>query len=115
MTETLRCGTSGPADDQLLIALDRPQDLLPDRNAGVDQAHLAQEHERIPRRLHRRAADCRRLGMRGRCQKLNTDKGKRRTLPAILQWLGRLTMPNGEQAIPTVTKVGCESRVVGVA
>ena len=30
----LHCGTSGPADDQRLTALDRSQILLPDRNGG---------------------------------------------------------------------------------
>jgi hypothetical protein len=69
----------------------------------------------IPRLLNRRAADYRRLGMRGRCFKLNADKEKRRTLSTIQELLGRLAMPNLDQVIPTVTEVDCESLVVGTA
>jgi hypothetical protein len=51
--------------------------------------------------------------MRGHCFKLNADKEKRRTLPTILQSLGRLAMLKLDQVIPTVTEVDCETRVVG--
>ena len=78
-------------------------------------AHIAQEQRLIPRLLNRRAADYRRLGMRGRCFKLNADKEKRRTLSTIQELLGRLAMPNLDQVIPTVTEVDCESLVVGAA
>jgi hypothetical protein len=104
-----------PADDQRLNAPDRSQNLLPDPKEGVSLAHMAQGQKLIPRLPNRWAADSRRLGMRGSCQKRNDDNGKRRTLPTLQQWLGTLAMPNREQAIPTVTEVDCESRVVGAA
>jgi hypothetical protein len=115
MTETLHCGTSGPADDPRLSALDRSPILLPDRKEGVSLAHTAQEPKLIPRPLHRWADDSRRLGMRGRRLKLNAAEEKRRTLPTLQRLLGRPAMPSRDQAIPTGTEVDCESLVVGAA
>lgn len=69
----------------------------------------------IPRLLNRWVADYCRLGMRGRCFKLDADKEKRRTLSTIQELFGRLAMPNLDQVIPTVTEVDCESLVVGAA
>jgi hypothetical protein len=115
MMETRHGGTSGPTDDEHLIVIERSQILFPGPKEGVSLAHMAQGPKWIPRLLNRWAADCRRFGRRGRCQKLNADKGKRRMLPTLQQWRGRLAMPDREQAIPTVTEVGCESPVVGAA
>ena len=115
MTEILHCGTSGLAEDQRLIVLDRSQSLLPYLKEGISLVHIAQEQKLIPRLLNRWAADYRRLGTRGPCFKLNADKDKRRTLPTIQQLLGRLAMLNLDQVIPTVTEVDCESLVVGDA
>src|SRR5438105_1254416 len=50
---------------QRLSALDRSQILLPDRKEEVALAHLVQEQKPIARRIHRRAADSHRVGMRG--------------------------------------------------
>jgi hypothetical protein len=115
MTEILHCGTSGLAEDQRLIALDRSEILLPYWKEGVSLAHIAQEQKLIPCLLDRWAADYRRLGMRGACFKLNAAKDKRRTFSTIQQLLGRLAILNLDQVIPTVTEVDCESLVVGAA
>ena len=76
---------------------------------------IAQEQQLISRLLSRWAADYHRLGIRGRCLKLNADKEKRRTPPATQQLFGRLAIPNLDQVIPTVTEVDCKSLVVGAA
>jgi hypothetical protein len=105
----LLCGSSGLAKDRRVIGINRSRIL----KQGVFLAHMAQGQEPIPCLLHRWAADYHRLGMRGRCFKLNADKDKRRTLPTILQLLGRLAMRNLDQVIPTVTEVDRETRGVG--
>jgi len=115
MTETLHCGTSGPADAERLSALERSPILLPDRKEGgvpgsscpgieTDPAHAPPTGCRLPRSRDER----RRL-------KLNAAKEKRRTLPTLQQFLGRLARPNLAQVIPTVAEVGCESPVLGAA
>ena len=109
------CGPSGLAEDQRVIVLDRSRILLAYLKQGVFLAHMAQGQKLISCLLHRWAADYHRLGIRGRCLKLNADKEKRRTLPTIQQLLGRLAMLNLDQAISTVIEVDCESRVVGAA
>jgi|SRR5271157_1908864 len=115
MTEILHCGTTGLAEDQRLIVLDRSQIVLPYLKEGVSLAHVAQEQKSIPHLHQPWAADYRELRMRGPCFKLNAAKDKRRTLPTIQQLLGRLAMLNLDQVIPTVTEVDCESLVVGAA
>jgi hypothetical protein len=72
--------------------LDRSPIPLAYLKQGVFLAHITQGQKLIPCLLHRWTADYHRLGMRGRCLKLNTDKEKRRTLPTIQQPLGRLAM-----------------------
>jgi hypothetical protein len=102
-------------DNQRLIVRDRSQTILPFLKERLSFTHVAREEKPIPCLLNRWGADYRRLGVRARCLKLNADKGKRRTFLTIQQLLGRLAMLNLDQAIPTVTEVDCESRVVGVA
>jgi hypothetical protein len=109
----LLCAPSGLAKDQRVILLDRSRMLLAYLKQVLFLANLAQGQKRIPRLLHRRATDYRRLGLTGRCLKLNADKEKWRTLSTIQQLLGRLAVLNLDQVIPTVTEVDCESRVVG--
>ena len=109
----LLCGPSGLAEDQRVIGLNRSRILLVYLEQGVFLAHMAQGQKLIPYVLHRWAADYHRLGMTGRCFKLNADKDKRRTPPTIQRLLGGLAMLSPDQGIPTVTEVGCESRVVG--
>ena len=108
----LLCAPSGLAKDRRVIVLDRSRILLAYLKQGLFLARMAQGQKRIPRLRHRWAADYRRLGLRGRCLKLNADKEKRRTLPNIQQLLGRLAMRNLDQVIPTMTEAGCDSLVV---
>ena len=115
MTEILHCGTSGLAEDQRLIVLDRSQIVLPYLKEGCPWPALLRNRNRSRAYINRWAADYRELRMRGRCFKLNADKEKRRTLSIIQELLGRLAMPNLDQVIPTVTEVDCESLVVGAA
>jgi hypothetical protein len=86
MTETLRCGPSGPVDDRRLGAIDRSPILLPGRKGGMSLAHLAQEQKPIARRIHRRVANYHRVEER-RFLKFKSDKEKRRTLPTLQQFL----------------------------
>ena len=112
MVAILLCGPSGLAEDRRVIVLDRSRILLAYLKQGVFLTRRAQGQKPIPCLLHRWAADYHRLGLTGRCFKLNADKEKRRTLPTIQQLLGRLAVPNLHQLIPTGTEADCESLVV---
>src|SRR5262249_22459420 len=89
MAETPHYGTRDPADHPGPSALDRYQILLPDRKGGGSLAHGAQEQKLIPRRLHRRAADSHRVGMRGDSSKstpIRENGG--RSSPSSSPWEG---------------------------
>src|SRR5262245_18685049 len=111
MTETPHGGTRGPADDPRLCALDRSPILLPDRNEG---ALAPRAQGRIPRGLHRRAADSHRVGRRGTASS-STPTRRNADAPTIQPFLGRRARPNRDPVIPTGSEVDCESLVVGAA
>ena len=115
MTVASHPGTDGLTEGKRRAALGRFPIVRPHLEGGVPLASIAQEQNVALRKVSRRAADYRRLGMRGRRLKLNAGKGKRRPLSTI-QWLHRrLTRPNLDHMIPTVTEGDCQSPVVGAA